>query len=73
MADENEQDIVNLGGDIEPEAGMVIKNECPQCGSELIIRKNDQSGDFFLGCSDFPKCRYTAEINIPSEGQEELL
>lgn len=73
MAEEKEQDVVNLGKDIELESGMVIKKECPKCGSELIVRKNNASGDFFLGCSDFPKCRYTAEINTPSEGQKELI
>lgn len=33
---------------------------CPQCGSDLVIRagKNGQ----FVGCSTFPKCRYTVGL-----------
>lgn len=30
---------------------------CPQCGGKLIMR-NGKYG-FFIGCSNFPKCRYT--------------
>lgn len=34
--------------------------QCPQCGSDLVIRagKNGQ----FVGCSAFPKCRYTVGL-----------
>ncbi len=33
---------------------------CPQCGSDLVVRvgKNGQ----FVGCSAFPKCRYTVGL-----------
>ncbi len=33
---------------------------CPQCGSDLVVRvgKNGQ----FVGCSTFPKCRYTVGL-----------
>lgn len=33
---------------------------CPYCKSELILR-NGKNGKFY-GCSNFPKCRYTASI-----------
>ena len=32
-------------------------NKCPKCGSELVKRKS-KYGEF-IGCSNFPKCRYT--------------
>jgi len=35
---------------------------CPKCGSELIkrtARQGQNTGQTFLGCSNFPKCRYT--------------
>lgn len=35
---------------------------CPKCGSELVERtakKGANAGSTFLGCSRFPKCRYT--------------
>lgn len=36
----------------------IRNNVCPKCGGALIIRKG-KNGDF-KGCSNFPKCRFTA-------------
>ncbi|MBQ8131916.1 MAG: topoisomerase DNA-binding C4 zinc finger domain-containing protein [Bacilli bacterium] len=36
------------------------KNTCPKCGGELVVRKG-KYGDF-LGCRNYPKCKYTKEI-----------
>ncbi|WCE06386.1 restriction endonuclease [Pseudoxanthomonas sp. JBR18] len=33
---------------------------CPRCGSTLVQRTNRRTGEPFLGCSHFPKCRGTA-------------
>jgi len=38
---------------------------CPKCGSELKQREAKQGkfkGNYFLGCSNFPKCRYTKNL-----------
>jgi len=35
-------------------------NKCPNCGGELI-EKNGKYGKF-LGCSNYPKCKYTKNI-----------
>lgn len=35
---------------------------CPRCGGQLVIRSNKVSGNRFVGCSTFPRCRYTAPI-----------
>lgn len=43
---------------------------CPRCGSELVERvakKGSNVGDVFMGCSAFPKCRYTAKIAFSDE------
>ncbi|MDO4183525.1 MAG: NERD domain-containing protein [Coriobacteriia bacterium] len=32
---------------------------CPYCGSPLVERKRKSDGGTFVGCSGFPKCRYT--------------
>ena len=41
------------------------KNErhkvCPKCGNELI-KRNGKYGRFY-GCSNFPKCKFTLNIN----------
>lgn len=42
---------------------------CPSCGSDLLKRtakKGAKQGSQFLGCSSFPKCRYTKELESKS-------
>jgi DNA topoisomerase-1 len=36
---------------------------CPQCGEPLVIRQGRYGK--FIGCSAYPKCRYTAQIPLP--------
>ncbi|MDR2100881.1 MAG: topoisomerase DNA-binding C4 zinc finger domain-containing protein, partial [Campylobacteraceae bacterium] len=35
--------------------------KCPECGSELVLRKG-KFGEF-VACSNYPKCKYTKNIN----------
>jgi len=44
----------------EIEAGKVEK-ECPKCGKPLVLRRSFYGQ--FLGCSSYPKCRYTENIS----------
>jgi len=40
--------------------------QCPKCGGELIqrqSRKLGNEGNFFLGCSNFPSCRYVRSLD----------
>jgi restriction system protein len=42
-----------------------INKVCPQCGGRLELRiaqKSEYAGRRFLGCSNFPKCRYIENI-----------
>lgn len=42
-----------------------VQKICPECHSKLVVRvarKGTRSGSQFLGCSRFPKCRYTEQI-----------
>ena len=36
---------------------------CPRCYSELVERVNKKSGQKFLGCSRYPRCKGTREIS----------
>ena len=36
---------------------------CQRCGSILVKRKNKTTGETFYGCSSYPRCKYTAQIN----------
>ena len=43
----------------------VQENRCPRCGGELVVRtvkKGEHKGKKFLGCSNYPKCRYIKDI-----------
>ena len=49
----------------EPKVETVKQNVCPRCGNELVERqakRGAHAGNAFLGCSTFPKCRYTEEL-----------
>ncbi|MBI3912099.1 MAG: type I DNA topoisomerase [Armatimonadetes bacterium] len=39
---------------------------CPECGQELLIRAS-RRGEF-IGCSGFPKCRYTRNLEPAANG-----
>jgi len=36
----------------------MVRRICPRCDSDLVARKNRKTGEDFLGCSSYPKCRY---------------
>jgi len=38
-----------------------IGEECPECGGQLLKRTSG-SGSQFIGCSNYPKCKYTRNI-----------
>ena len=42
---------------VEEKAMNKAYKRCPYCGSELV-KRTGRFGDF-LGCSRFPKCKYT--------------
>lgn len=48
--------------DIDPEPTQISNqyegNPCPQCGDGKLIKRNNKNGGWFLGCSEFPKCKY---------------
>jgi DNA topoisomerase-1 len=43
------------------EAGVEIERPCPQCGSKLVV-KASRWGTKFVGCTSYPKCDYTSEL-----------
>ena len=47
---------------IEYKNDLIDKNICPRCKSgELVVRQSKYGS--FLGCSNYPKCRYTKSIS----------
>lgn len=46
-------------------AQLAASRVCPRCGSPLVLRtskKGANAGSQFWGCSSFPKCRYTQDL-----------
>ena len=40
-------------------------NRCPKCGADLLVRivkSGERAGEKFLGCSAYPKCRFTKRL-----------
>lgn len=35
---------------------------CPECGRQLVERKNSYTRELFWGCSDYPRCDFTHPI-----------
>ncbi|ELB2199994.1 NERD domain-containing protein [Vibrio parahaemolyticus] len=47
-------------------ASKVSSNQCPRCGSEMVLRetkRGENIGKQFWGCSTFPKCRAVKQFN----------
>lgn len=42
---------------------MNTDQPCPECGGPMKERTNRSTGEIFLGCSDFPKCRGTRSLD----------
>jgi restriction system protein len=62
LIDDNE--LLSLIHDVqtEPKIDRTKQAACPRCGSDLVERqakRGAHAGNTFLGCSAFPKCRYT--------------
>lgn len=48
-----------------PQAPTATIDTCPKCGGKLVRRtakKGSNQGQSFIGCSNFPQCRYTKQI-----------
>jgi len=41
--------------------------KCPQCGKELVVRRGPKGE--FLGCSGYPRCRFTQNFTRSPEGK----
>jgi hypothetical protein len=40
---------------------------CPRCGSDLVERTVKETGSIFLGCSSYPKCKFSKDIQVSYE------
>lgn len=69
---------------LEKDLGKVKKEEketlytgkdCPDCGGKLVRKYSVRTRGWFIGCSEYPKCKYTERIinGDPSIKKDEIL
>ncbi|HZC18673.1 MAG TPA: DNA topoisomerase I, partial [Rubrobacteraceae bacterium] len=44
-----------------------VLGTCPNCGNNLVVRRNRKSGKRFAGCEGYPECRVT--YSLPPRGE----
>jgi Topoisomerase DNA binding C4 zinc finger len=37
-------------------------DKCPSCDHPTIVRENSEDGQYFIGCTQFPSCRWTTRL-----------
>ena len=52
----------------KPVADEPLEEDCPRCERQLVKRLGRNG--LFVGCSGFPECRYTRDLNDPGGGDE---
>ena len=40
---------------------LATGDRCPRCDGQLVLRKRKSDASEFLGCNNFPKCRFTKQ------------
>ena len=59
-----------LGPHIFPDKGDGSDpRTCPLCGAGRLSLKTGRFGAF-IGCSNYPECKYTRQLAVPAEGEE---
>jgi DNA topoisomerase-1 len=54
-----------------PRADGSDPRQCPTCGNGRLSLKLSKFGAF-IGCSNYPDCRYTRPLTIPADGSAEI-
>lgn len=57
--------------DFEP-GDIAVNKKCPYCEENLVVRVNRQTGKLFLGCMNYPDCKYTQSIPDDLETERNL-
>jgi DNA topoisomerase I len=54
-----------------PRADGSDPRQCPNCGNGRLSLKLSKFGAF-IGCSNYPECRYTRPLSIPADGSADI-
>ncbi len=56
-----------------PRPDGIDPRACPVCGAGRLHLKTARSGGAFIGCGNYPECRYTRPISAPGDGEAQAL
>lgn len=48
-----------------------VGRKCPKCGHDLVYRYARRNGAKFIGCSNYPNCKYAEFPNTPTKVLDE--
>jgi restriction system protein len=48
----------------QADRGHGLSPRCPRCESVLIEKRNRRTGEAFLGCPNYPECKYTRSLPV---------
>jgi DNA topoisomerase-1 len=54
-----------------PRADGIDPRQCPTCGNGRLSLKLSKFGPF-IGCSNYPECRYTRQLSAPTDGSVDI-
>ncbi|MGN6748328.1 MAG: type I DNA topoisomerase [Xanthobacteraceae bacterium] len=54
-----------------PRADGADPRQCPNCGNGRLSLKLSKFGAF-IGCSNYPECRYTRPLSVPADGSADI-
>jgi len=54
-----------------PRADGGDQRQCPNCGTGRLSLKLSKFGAF-IGCSNYPECRYTRALTVPADGSADI-
>ena len=54
------------------EKPLTYMEDCPECGSYLVVRHNKRTGRRFIGCQTFPKCTLIAREESLAKTQKRV-
>jgi DNA topoisomerase-1 len=54
-----------------PRADGTDPQQCPTCGTGRLSLKLSKFGAF-IGCSNYPECRYTRPLSVPADGSADI-
>lgn len=70
FAPEFQEKIINAKEKMEKVEDEKVGRECPECGHDLVYKVSKKYKSKFIGCSDYPNCKYIESIKNKEPAKE---